>query len=216
MLRKFFLISALILATSLYGNELQDDIDKATQIIEEFQTSKEEIPPQILKDAKGIAILQVLKVAVLASGRGGKGLIVAKSSKGWSAPSAIGVGGAGLGAQVGGEVTDLVIILNTQNAVDTFAKGGNFELGGNLSMAEGPQGTTSETALMNQAEIFTYSKSRGLFVGVSLEGTILQEREDANAEFYGKKGITADEILSGKVSQPKSAKALYKELDRYK
>jgi lipid-binding SYLF domain-containing protein len=139
--------------------------------------------------------------------------VVAKNGNEWSAPSAIGVGGAGFGFQIGGEITNFVLVLNTKNAVDAFAKGGNVTLGGDLSIAAGPIGRTAEGSVMPFAAVYTYSRSKGLFAGISLEGTVVGERKKANEDFY-KKRVSAGELLSGKMPRPASASELYKELPK--
>ncbi|KAJ3329189.1 hypothetical protein HDU76_008442 [Blyttiomyces sp. JEL0837] len=162
--------------------------------------------------AKGIAILSVFKAGFLFSGRGGAGLVVAKLDDGsWSAPSAIGTAGFGAGGQIGIELTDFVIILNTKDAVKAFSHGGNVTLGGNLSVAAGPIGRNAEAAgtVGNFAAIYSYSKTRGLFVGVSIEGSVIVERKETNASFYRRK-VSAKEILSGGVPPPSAAEELYR------
>ena len=211
MFKKLFIATACILSTICYG-DLQDDIDRATIIIREFKEMPEtSIPRSVLQNAKGLGVITMIKGGFIFSGRIGSGLVVAKLEKGWSAPSAIGVAGAGFGLQVGAEVTDFVIVLNTQNAVDAFSRGGNVTLGANLSVAAGPVGRTAEGAVMPLAAIYSYSRSQGLFAGVSLEGTIIGERSGANKRFY-KKSVSAADLLSGKIPSPESAKPLYKVL----
>ncbi len=214
MFRKMIFFTILITASTAFcGNELQRDIDRATAIIQDFKAMPEtSIPQDVLKKAKGLAILNIVKAGFFFSGRGGIGLVIAKTFHGWSAPSAVGVGGAGFGFQIGAEITDFVLVLNTQDAVDAFSKGTNVALGVNVSMAAGPVGRTAEGGVMPDAAIYTYSRSQGLFAGVSLEGTIIGERKDSNQQFY-KKAYTARELLSGKVPPPKSADKLYQELD---
>ena len=173
------------------------------------------IPPTILARAKGLAILTVIKAGFLFSGRGGSGLVVARLPDGsWSAPSAIGTGGIGFGGQIGAEMTDFVILLNTEDAVKAFAMGGNVTLGGNLSVSAGPLGRTAEAgaALGKLAPVYSYSKSKGLFAGVSIEGSMIIERTDANEKFYRRR-VTARELLSGDVERPAEAAPLYQELE---
>ncbi|KAJ1957410.1 hypothetical protein GGI12_005033, partial [Dipsacomyces acuminosporus] len=133
---------------------------------------------------------------------------------GWSAPSAIGTAGAGVGGQIGAEMTDFVMILNTPSAVKAFSHGGNVTLGGNLSVSAGPLGRSAEAsgAIRNVAPVFSYSKSKGLFAGVSLEGSVILERKDANAKLYGRP-VRAQELLSGSVPPPPQADVLYRALD---
>ncbi|KAJ3343095.1 hypothetical protein HDU83_005821 [Entophlyctis luteolus] len=214
----------------------------AAKIIESFIVPKSSgvdqiIPPQVIANAKGIAILSVIKAGFLFSGRGGSGIVLARLSDGckfsgcitnhvclykqtpalaaWSAPSAIGTAGFGAGGQIGVEITDFVIILNTADAVKAFSHGGNVTLGGNLSVAAGPVGRNAEASgsILNLAPIYSYSVTKGLFVGISLEGSVIIERKETNATFYRRK-VTAKEILSGSVPPPPAAEDLYRALNR--
>ena len=141
--------------------------------------------------------------------------MVARLPGGWSGPSAIATGGAGFGFQVGGQVTEFVIILNTQAAVDAFAHGGNVEFGGALSAAAGPVGRTAEAGVLPVAAVYTYSRSQGLFAGASLEGTVLVEQSaDKNAAFYRRR-VTPEQILRGRVAPPASAAPLIAALGQH-
>jgi lipid-binding SYLF domain-containing protein len=132
-------------ATSVFAAGLQDDVNQAATIIERFQAVPEKgIPRSALKDARGVAILTVIKAGFGVSGRGGTGIVVARTAKGWSGPSGIGTGGAGFGLQIGAQVTEFVIILNTDAAVKVFAQDANVQLGGGLSVAAGPIGRNVE------------------------------------------------------------------------
>ncbi|KAE8453346.1 hypothetical protein EG329_011414 [Mollisiaceae sp. DMI_Dod_QoI] len=167
------------------------------------------IPPQVLANAKGLAILTVIKAGFLGSARYGNGVVVARLADGtWSAPSAIGTGGAGFGGQIGFEITDFVFILNDAAAVRTFSQAGSLTLGGNVSIAAGPVGRNAEAAgaasMKGVAGIFSYSKTKGLFAGVSLEGSAIIERRDANEKLYGRR-FTAAELLTGAVRPPPAA-----------
>ncbi|KAG9238901.1 hypothetical protein BJ875DRAFT_286497 [Amylocarpus encephaloides] len=170
------------------------------------------IPPNILANAKGLAILTVIKAGFLGSARYGNGVVVARLSDGtWSAPSAIGTGGAGFGGQIGFELTDFVFILNDAAAVRTFSQQGSLTLGANVSIAAGPVGRNGEAAgaasLKGVAGIFSYSKTKGLFAGVSLEGSAIIERRDANEKLYGQR-LTAAQLLGGAVRPPPAADPL--------
>ncbi|KAK9470791.1 uncharacterized protein V1510DRAFT_422172 [Dipodascopsis tothii] len=175
------------------------------------------IPPHILANAKGLAIITVLKAGFLFSGRAGSGIVVARLPDGtWSAPSAIITAGAGVGGQIGAELTDFVMILNTRAAVESFSQLGSITLGGNISIAAGPIGRSAEAggsaSLKSVAAVFSYSKTRGLFAGVSLEGSALIERRDANRKFYGT-NVTAKQLLSGAIEPPTAADPLMRVLD---
>jgi len=215
VLMSMLAFSVALVASPVSAAGLQDEVDQAATIIERFQAVPEKgIPEAVLKDAKGVAIMTVIKAGFGISGRGGKGVVVARTNKGWSGPSAIGTGGAGFGFQIGAEVTEFVIILNTDAAVKAFSQDANVALGGSLSVAAGPIGRSVEAGVMPVAAVYTYSQSQGLFAGIALEGTVIGVRNDANAAYYGR-AVTPEDILSGKVRPPTGADRLRKVLARY-
>jgi lipid-binding SYLF domain-containing protein len=166
----------------------------------------------VLAGAKGLAIMTVIKAGFLGTARYGNGIVVARLDDGtWSAPSAIGTVGGGFGGQIGFELTDFVFILNDKAAVRTFSQAGSLTLGGNVSIAAGPVGRNAEAAgaasLKGVAAIFAYSKTKGLFAGVSLEGSAIIERRDANEKLYGHR-YKAAELLTGAVRPPPAAASL--------
>jgi len=199
------------------------EIKKACQSIENFfghcqnaMLQDQYIPATLLRQAKGIAFLTVVKAGFLFSGRFGTGIVVGHDRRGsWTAPSAIGLAGVGWGAQIGGEVSDFVIILNTEAAVDAFSGKGQVSLGSQIGLAAGPLGRTGDISVNvgdgGMAPCYTYSQSKGLFVGVSLEGALITERADVNQNFYGKH-YEPRELLSGRIPRPNAAEPLYKAL----
>lgn len=215
MPKLIFLATLFLFSTCLCAEGLQEDIDRATRIVHEFkQIPENSIPDEVLNNCKGLAVLSVVKGGFVVSGRAGYGLVIAKTNSEWSAPSAIGVLGAGFGFQIGGEITDFIFVLNTKEAVDAFVHGTNVSLGGNVSIAAGPVGRSVEASVIPTAAIYAYSRSQGIFAGASLEGTVIVERTDANTEFYGKP-VSVESLLFGKISPPSTAKPLYKELNQY-
>lgn len=211
----FTVVFTLALPMTRAHADMQDDIDRAVSIIERFQEIPESaIPPAVLRDAKGLAILTVTKAGFIVSGRGGTGVVIARTETGWSGPSAIGTGGIGVGFQAGVQVSEFVFILNTQEAINAFAKGSNITLGGNLSAAIGPVGRSAEASVTPQAAIYTYSRNQGIFAGVSLEGTVIATRYEANEKYYGKSSFPSD-ILAGNVKPPASAQKLLDVLAKY-
>lgn len=195
--------SMALVASPVSAEGLQDEVDQAATIIERFQA----VPEQAIPAA-------VLKAGFVLSGRGGKGVVVARTKNGWSGPAAIGTGGAGFGFQIGAEVTEFVIILNTDAAVQAFSQDANVALGGSLSVAAGPIGWSVEAGVMPVAAVYTYSQSQGLFAGIALEGTVIGVRNDANAAYYGR-AVTPEDILSGKIRPPAGADRLRKVLAKY-
>ena len=127
-------IAVLVFGVTLLGASpgyasMQDDVDQAATIIERFQAVPEEaIPQAVLRDARGLAIMTVIKAGFGISGRGGTGVVVARTKNGWGRPSAIGTGGAGFGLQIGAQVTEFVMVLNTDEAVKAFSRDVNITL----------------------------------------------------------------------------------------
>jgi lipid-binding SYLF domain-containing protein len=209
------LAAAVLAAAPARAASLTENVDQAVSILERFKDMPEQgIPEAVLRDAKGIAILTVLKAGFVISAEGGEGLVVSRLGKSWSGPSAIGTGGAGFGFQVGAAVSEFVIILNTADAVKAFSRGGNVSIGGDITAAIGPVGRNLGADVLPVAAVYTYSRSQGLFAGVSLQGSVIATRDDANTEYYGRK-VTPDEILDGKVRPPKSASRLVKVLESF-
>lgn len=134
----------------------------------------------------------------------------------WSAPSAVATIGGGIGGQIGFELTDFVFILNDASAVRAFSQSGTITLGGNVSIAAGPIGRNAEAAGAASTKavsaIFAYSKTKGLFAGVSLEGSVLVERKDANQKMYDSR-VTVRQLLDGLVPPPPAAEPLMRILE---
>ncbi|KAI9806563.1 MAG: hypothetical protein M1833_003750 [Piccolia ochrophora] len=206
-----------------FPSSMGSECKKAGRILASFVDPRQAfgpdkiIPPQVLANAKGLAIITVFKAGFLGSARGGSGVVVARLADGtWSAPSAVATIGGGFGGQIGFELTDFVFILNDASAVRTFAQKGSISFGGNVSIAAGPVGRNAEAAgaasLKSFSGIFSYSKTKGLFAGVSLEGGGLVERADANQKFYGNR-MKAEAILSGTVRPPPAADPLLRVLN---
>ncbi|ODN74005.1 hypothetical protein L202_07490 [Cryptococcus amylolentus CBS 6039] len=197
---------------------LPGESEKAAKILRGFladplhpATALNSIPKAVLQRAKGLAVFTIIKAGFVFSGKAGSGIVVAKLPDGsWSAPSCIATAGVGWGLQIGADLTEVVMVLNSDEAVKAFARGGNVTVGGGISAAAGPLGTGGQVAssLANPAPVFSYSRSKGLFAGLTLDGTILVERKDANKKFYGS-SISATDILAGRVPAPEIASTMY-------
>ncbi|KAK8844003.1 hypothetical protein IAR55_006796 [Kwoniella newhampshirensis] len=203
---------------------LQDETRKAAKILRSFVDVNNNgldkvVPRTVLERAAGFAIFTVFKAGFLFSARAGSGIVIAKLQDGsWSPPSAIGLGGFGFGGQMGAEVTDFLIVLNSKAAVSTFMSAGSLTLGGNLSVAVGPLGRNAEgsgsvSSTGQVAAMYSYSKTKGLFGGVSVEGSVIVERQDANRIAYGGQP-SARQILSGSFEPPDWTLGLIEQLDK--
>jgi len=204
------------------GFSLPGEAEKAAKILASFLADPEHpesalnsIPKVVLQRARGLAVFSVIKAGFVFSGKAGSGLVIARLPDGsWSAPSCIATGGVGWGLQIGADLTEFVVVLNSEDAVRAFSMGGNVTIGGNISATAGPIGTGAavQASLAHPAPMFSYSKSKGLFAGISLEGTALIERKDANREFYGSP-VPAADILGGRVPPPEVASRLYEVIE---
>jgi lipid-binding SYLF domain-containing protein len=214
MKKLFSILTILSLSFAAANAAEQDVVDRSATIVSEFRHMPEKgIPSRILRHARGLAIISVVKAGFIFSGKAGDGVVVARTAHGWSGPSFIGTGGAGWGLQIGAEVTDFVIVLNNDAAVRAFSKGGNVTLGADASVAAGPVGRAAEADVTPKAAVYTYSKSKGLFAGVSLEGAVLGTRKGANDRYYGRP-VTAYDILHARVAAPAGSARLHNALGR--
>jgi lipid-binding SYLF domain-containing protein len=175
----------------------------AVRVLNEImQAPDKAVPQDLLRDAKAIAVIpDMVKAGLIFGGRRGEGLISVKSADGtWSNPSFITLTGGSVGFQAGVSSTDVVLVFRTQRGVDSIVNG-KFTLGADASAAAGPVGrtATASTDAQMKAEIYSYSRSRGLFAGVALDGSALRIDQDANAAVYGS-GVTPRRIFEGGVS----------------
>ena len=157
-------------------------LSEASAVLQEIQGIPEtEIPPQLFHNAHGIAIIpDLIKGSFIVGARYGKGVLAANFGGKWSAPVFITLGGTSVGLQLGAESTDIVLVFKTERSIQAF-KSGKFTLGADAAVAAGPVGRHAEasTDIELTAEIYSYSRSRGLFGGVAIEGTVLSVDNDA-------------------------------------
>ncbi|KAJ9557583.1 hypothetical protein OSB04_012197 [Centaurea solstitialis] len=201
------------------GLSMEHEIYKASNTLRNYcqvarLNPERSIPAAVIKGAKGLAILTVAKAGMLITYKLGTGLVMARRADGsWSAPSAIISAGLGWGPQAGGELMDFIIVLHDFKAVKTFCSRMHFSLGAGCSAAAGPLGRVLEADLRagdrGSGMCYTYSCSKGAFVGVSLEGNVVATRMDTNLQFYGDPYLTTGDILLGTVDRPKAAEPLY-------
>ena len=212
-MKKLFLVLAMsFFAVAMADAIEQDTVNRCAAIISQFQQMPEKaIPRDVLRQAKGLAIMSVVKAGFIFSAKGGQGVVVARTPRGWSGPSFIATGGGGWGLQAGAQVTDFVIVLNNDAAVQAFSRGGNVAIGVDLSAAAGPVGRTAAGAVMPTAAVYTYSRSKGLFVGVSLEGAVIGTQRQSNFNYY-ERLVRADSILTGVIKPPLGAAPLRRAL----
>lgn len=170
---------------------------KATKALNELmKIPAKSIPESLLKKAKAIAVFPgVVKAAFVIGGQGGKGLISRRIGSGWSAPAMFKLGGGSFGFQIGGSSTDVVLLFMTDDGLKSLLED-RFEIGGEASAAAGPVGRTAKASTDAQlnAQILSWSRSKGAFVGISLTGAVIYPDNDANQALYS---VNAKDILTG-------------------
>jgi lipid-binding SYLF domain-containing protein len=174
------------------------------------------VPPDLFKKARCIAIIPSVRQAALGiGGKYGKGYIACRVASGWSAPGAIGIEGGSVGLQIGGSATDVLLLVMNNQGVDHLLSS-KFTVGAEGSVAAGPVGrdASAETDVTLHAEILAWSRSRGAFVGIALEGATLHEDGDENKALYGRV-ITNKEIVHGSVAAPAIAQSFMAALSKY-
>ena len=205
-LRRCSLLALALLLPAMAAHAEDPPLVRAQNAVrvlhEVMQAPDKAIPQDLLQDAKAIAVIpDMVKAGLIFGGRRGEGLISVKSPDGtWSNPSFITLTGGSVGFQAGVSSTDVVLVFRTQRGVDSIVNG-KFTLGADAAAAAGPVGRTASAATDEQmkAEIYSYSRSRGLFAGVALDGSVLKIDYDANAAIYGA-GVTPRRIFEGGVS----------------
>jgi len=173
----------------------------ATQVLEELHAVPDQnVPAWLMDRAYGVAVIpDVVKLGFIFGGRHGNGVLVSRDATGrFSNPVFISLTGGSVGWQIGAQSADVVLIFATRRSLENFSRG-QFTLGVSASVAAGPVGRSGEAAAGVSAEIYSYSRARGLFAGVALDGTGILFDRKANASFYGHE-VTADDILLGTVT----------------
>ncbi|HYX30957.1 MAG TPA: lipid-binding SYLF domain-containing protein [Pyrinomonadaceae bacterium] len=202
------------------SREAADQSAKAARVFEEIMGTREKsIPQDLLDKAEAVAVFPgVLKGGFIVGGRGGSGVISRRVGKNWSAPAFFDLGGGSVGLQIGVASTDYILLFMNTHAVDSLLSD-KFEIGGEGSAAAGPVGrsASASTDLKLNAQILSYSRSRGAFAGLELKGVVIKPDNDDNQGVYG---MTARDILTGanKITMeqmPEGVKIFPRTLARY-
>lgn len=204
-LARVLLACAALVCTVSVAHAGEEEFKRARESVrvldEIMQAPDKRLPANLLKDAAAVAVIpDVLKAGFVIGGRHGEGLVVVKSPDGtWSNPSFVKMGGGSIGFQAGVQSTDVVLVFRSTRGVDSIVHG-KFTLGADASVAAGPVGRDAQAATDAQlkAEIYSYSRTRGLFAGVALDGSVISIDHDANQAVYGK-GVTPRRIFDGGV-----------------
>jgi lipid-binding SYLF domain-containing protein len=203
-----FLAIALLNAVHAGARE-EGRLLTATEVLEEVRAMPDvRLPDTLLAHAYGIAVIpDVTKVAFIFGGRHGNGVLSVrdKLTAPWSNPVFVSLTGGSWGFQAGAQSSDIILVFTTKTGIEGIA-GGKLTLGADASVATGPVGRqgSAATDMSFNAEIYSYARTRGLFGGIALDGSVISIDRSANASFYHKSGVTASEIFSGQAPSPPS------------
>lgn len=222
-MKKKWIITGLLVAVALPAaaqKKEQDRVENAGKVMKEILNAPDSIPQSVLDKADCVIVLpSVVKFALGIGGSYGRGVMTCRSGKDfrgkWDAPTMMALEGGSFGLQIGGEATDFVLLLMSSQSASSILSS-KVKLGADASAAAGPVGRTAaaDTDVTMKAEILTYSRARGAFAGVSLEGSTLRPDNDANKHLYGKEIPAKDIVLGGAASAPPSATTLLATLDK--
>jgi lipid-binding SYLF domain-containing protein len=228
-LTKYFLVVStlvLILATLGWAADEKDSNDQpdvvkrmnnaATVLTEIMSTPDKSIPDKVLSDARCIAIVpSMVKIAFVFGGNHGKGVATCRTQQGWSAPAPITITGGSWGLQLGGQAVDLVMVVTNEKGMQHLLSS-KFKLGANASAAAGPVGreTAADTDWKMKAEVLSYSRARGLFAGIDLNGAAITQDKDETRILYGKMEPFKD-ILYGDVPAPEGSNEFLSTVSKY-
>jgi lipid-binding SYLF domain-containing protein len=213
----------LLLASVSWAADDKDEsdiakrIDTSAHVLDEIMSTPDKaIPDKIMSDAKCLAIIpSMVKIAIGFGGDHGRGVATCKTEHGWSAPAPITITGGSWGLQLGGQAVDIIMVVMNQQGMDHLLAS-KFKLGAEASAAAGPVGRDAgaSTDWKMRAEVLTYSRARGIFAGVDINGAAITQDKDATRLLYGKMEPFAD-ILKGAVQPPSGSHAFLAALRKY-
>jgi len=221
-MKKWMSIGLLaVLALPLFGQDKEEErVENAGKVMKEILAAPDSIPLSVLNKAECVVVLpSVVKFAIGIGGSYGRGVMTCRGGKNfhgkWGAPTMMALEGGSFGLQLGGQATDFVLLLMNDRSASGILTS-KFKLGGDASAAAGPVGrdASAETDATMRADILSYSRARGLFAGVSLEGSTLRPDNDANKKLYGKEIDAKAIVMDGTVKAPPSASTLISTLDK--
>jgi SH3 domain-containing YSC84-like protein 1 len=219
---KIFMFMVVILLVSLPASAQEDEnnrIRNAGKVMVEILNVPDDIPKDLLDKAECVIVLpSVMKFAIGFGGSYGRGAMTCRSAKDtghWSAPSMMALEGGSFGFQLGGQATDFVLLVMNQRGANSILTS-QVKLGGDVAATAGPKGRSAaaSTDVTLRAEILSYSRARGLFAGISLEGSTLRPDNDGNERLYGKGNTAKDIVTNSAIHPPASAKLLLSTLNK--
>jgi lipid-binding SYLF domain-containing protein len=218
MKKVMFLLAMLSLGTLCWAGSAREDaterLDNSTTVLHEIMGMPDKgIPEEVLEHAKCVAVVpHMVKGGFIFGAKGGKGVATCRTANGWSAPAFITISGGSWGLQIGVEAVDVVLIIQHEKGMQKLLSS-NFQIGGDASAAAGPVGRHAEagTDWKMDTEILTYSRAKGVFAGLTLEGASLRQDNDSRHAMYGPR-VTTRALLLGKVPAPAAAQPFLAEV----
>jgi lipid-binding SYLF domain-containing protein len=190
----------------------------ATTVFGEIMAAEDKaIPRAILGQAQGIAIFpDTVKAGFIVGGMRGRGVLSARTESGWSSPAFVTLTGGSFGLQIGGQAADIILVINDRRGLENLVRN-QFKIGADASVAAGPVGRDAQAAtdIQLRAQILSYSRARGLFAGVTINGSTVRNDRDANERFYGKRLEARDIVFAGSAGSPEPVTAWLDTLGRY-
>jgi SH3 domain-containing YSC84-like protein 1 len=221
-MKKFLLLAVIVSLCSFSfaadeDTKVSDRVEAAAQVLNDIQGAPDKgIPQEVLGSAECVAVVpSMLKGGFIVGAKYGRGLASCRTAKGWSAPAFFVVTGGSFGFQIGGQAVDLVMLIMNKNGMRHLLSS-QFALGADASVAAGPVGRHAEgnTDWKMRAEVLTYSRARGLFAGVSLNGAVIKQDKDSTRDFYGRM-VPFKTALTGEIEPPAGANAFLTSLAQW-
>jgi lipid-binding SYLF domain-containing protein len=224
-MKKFVVVVLVVCLTSFVfavdeaakESKATDRVQAAAQVLNDIQSAPDSgIPQDILGKSECVAVVpSMLKGGFIVGGKYGRGLASCRTPKGWSAPAFFTIAGGSFGFQIGGQAVDLVMLIMNKDGVQHLLSS-KFALGADASVAAGPVGRHAEgnTDWKMRAEVLTYSRARGIFAGVSLNGAVIRQDKSSTREFYGHM-VTTKASLTGEVEPPAAANPFLSSLAKW-
>jgi lipid-binding SYLF domain-containing protein len=211
MMKRMTMAVAVLACSSLLGAQTSSDegrrVAEAATVLDEIMSASDKaVPRAILEKAEGIAVFpSTIKGGLVIGGQRGRGVLSARDRKngGWSAPAFLTITGGSFGAQIGAQAIDLILVINNARGLEQLVKN-QFKIGADASVAAGPVGrdASASTDIQMRAQILSYSRARGLFAGVTLNGSTIRQDRDANERFYGTAYRTSQIVFDGLGGSP--------------
>lgn len=212
MVKLLRLTLVVLITVSAYAGDTREEhitrLKKAAIVVDELLWAPDAgVPVEVLEGAHCVAVVpSMFRAGFIFGGRHGEGVATCRTEDGWSAPAFFTVTGGSWGLQIGAQSVDLVMMVMNEEGMNGLLSG-NFELGGNISVAAGPWGRDASGKLGWDAAVLTYSRAKGVYAGLSLEGAKISKDKDATEDVYGDEDLSHQLILKGRVEPPPEAKS---------